>query len=190
MNRPKQKLREREELLGEGGIASALSRIAADIQASSAASGSGGGVALVGIRTGGFFLAERLVKLLAASGKAPPLGAIDIALYRDDVLEGLPRPQVGPTDLPFELPGKTIILIDDVLFTGRTVRSALDALVDYGRARAVKLAVLVDRGHRELPIQADYVGLAVTTTPRQRVRVHLRERGEPDRVVLYEPEDA
>src|SRR5262249_34965523 len=145
-------------------------------------------IALVGIRTGGLFLAERLARLISSGGKkAPPLGAIDIALYRDDVLEGLPRPQVGPTDLPFELPGKTIVLVDAVLFTGRTWRAALEALVDYGRARAVKLAVLVDRGHRELPIQADYVGLAIATTPQQRVRVHLRERGEPDRVVLYEP---
>ena len=146
-----------------------------------------GDIALVGIRTGGFFLAERLQKLVAAvEGHAPPLGAIDIALYRDDVFEGLPRPEVGSTELPFPLPGCTVVVVDDVLFTGRTVRAALDELMDFGRPRAVQLAVLVDRGHRELPIQADYVGLEVQTTMRESIRVHLAERGETDRVVLRE----
>lgn len=144
-------------------------------------------MALVGIRTGGWFLAERLQKLIgAAENKEPPLGAIDIALYRDDVFEGLPRPEIGSTELPFKLPGRTIVLVDDVLYTGRTIRAALDALMDYGRPRAVKLAVLIDRGHRELPIQADYVGQRVETQRSESVRVLLRERGEPDRVVLRE----
>ena len=93
---------------------------------------------------------------------------------------------MGTTELPFKLPGKTIVLVDDVLYTGRTVRAALDALNDYGRPRAVELAVLVDRGHRELPIQADFVGVKVETTRRESVRVMLRELGEPDRVVLRE----
>ncbi len=144
-------------------------------------------VALVGVHTGGYVLAERLVKLLAAvEGAAVPLGAVDITLYRDDVFVGLPRPEVGATELPFELAGRTIVLVDDVLYTGRTVRAALDALNDYGRPRAVELAVLVDRGHRELPIQADYVGLKVETSRSESVRVMLRELGEPDRVVLRE----
>jgi pyrimidine operon attenuation protein/uracil phosphoribosyltransferase len=149
--------------------------------------GGGEDLALVGIRTGGLVLAERLTHILAqVESSAVPLGAVDITLYRDDVFVGLPRPEVGSTELPFELAGRTIVLVDDVLFTGRTVRAALDALVDYGRPRAVELAVLVDRGHRELPIQADYVGLRVETTRNESVRVMLRELGEQDRVILRE----
>ena len=111
-------------------------------------------------------------------------GAIDITLYRDDVFEGLPKPEVGTTTLPeHTIAGKTVILVDDVLYTGRTIRAALDALMDYGRPRAVQLAVLVDRGHRELPIQPDYVGLKVETTRTQSVKVILDGR---DRAVLRE----
>ena len=110
-------------------------------------------------------LAERLVALIEdAEGKRPPLGAVDITLYRDDVFTGLPRPEVGPTELPFRLAGVNIVLVDDVLFTGRTVRAALDALMDYGRPKQVQLAVLVDRGMRELPIAADYVGIQVESS--------------------------
>ena len=142
---------------------------------------------MVGIRTGGLILAERLQRLLApGTSVEPPLGAVDIALYRDDIFQGLPRPQVGPTELPFALPGRTVILVDDVLFTGRTVRAALDALIDYGRPRSVQLAVLVDRGHRELPIQADYVGLRVETTRQESVRVLLEQ---PERVVVRAREE-
>lgn len=143
-------------------------------------------IALVGIRTGGLFLAERLRRHIAdLEGTEPPLGAVDITLYRDDVFEGLPRPEIGPTELPFELSGVRVVLVDDVLYTGRTVRAALDALMDYGRPRAVQLAVLVDRGLRELPIRADYVGLTVETTPSDSVRVRLTEAGDPDdRIVL------
>lgn len=142
-------------------------------------------VALVGIRTGGLHLAERLVPLIAdIEGKAPMLGAVDITLYRDDVFIGLPRPEVGPTELPFRLAGNNIVLVDDVLFTGRTVRAALDALMDYGRPKQVQLAALIDRGLRELPISADYVGQSVQTTHNDSVRVFLHETGEEDRVVL------
>jgi len=143
-------------------------------------------VALVGIRTGGLHLAERLVPLIeAAEGNRPMLGAVDITLYRDDVFIGLPRPEVGPTELPFRLAGNNIVLVDDVLFTGRTVRAALDALMDFGRPKQVQLAVLVDRGMRELPIAADYVGLSVQTTENDSVRVFLKESGEEeDRVIL------
>lgn len=162
------------------------------------------GLALVGIRTGGLYLAQRLQRLLgelarhegarheggagagdaAAGDDAPPLGTVDITLYRDDVFQGLPRPQIGATELPFDLEGVTVVLVDDVLYTGRTVRAALDALMDYGRPRAVQLAVLVDRGFRELPIRADYVGVAVETTREESVRVQLCETDGRDRVVV------
>jgi pyrimidine operon attenuation protein/uracil phosphoribosyltransferase len=177
-------LAERRELLDEAGLLRTLRRVAAEIAERHPRADE---VALVGIRTGGLVLAERLAKMLGHSlGGEVPLGAVDITLYRDDAFVGLPRPEVGSTELPFELAGRTVVLVDDVLFTGRTVRAALDALNDYGRPRAVELAVLVDRGHRELPIQADYVGLTVETTRQESVRVMLRELDEPDRVVLRE----
>ena len=177
-------LAERRELLDEAGLARTVRRMAHEIAERHP---SPADVALVGIRTGGLVLAERLVKILSSvAGAEVPLGAVDITLYRDDVFVGLPRPEVGSTELPFALAGRTVVLVDDVLFTGRTVRAALDALNDYGRPRAVELAVLVDRGHRELPIQADYVGMRVDTTRSESVRVMLRELGEPDRVVLRE----
>jgi pyrimidine operon attenuation protein/uracil phosphoribosyltransferase len=141
-------------------------------------------VALVGIRTGGHALAVRLASRLAALAQPVPLGAIDIALYRDDVFEGLPRPEVGSTELPFSLPGRSIVLVDDVLYTGRTVRAALDALVDYGRPKAVQLAVLVDRGHRELPIQADFVGMRLATSKDEQIKVRLSDDPGQDRVVV------
>jgi pyrimidine operon attenuation protein/uracil phosphoribosyltransferase len=142
-------------------------------------------LALVGIVTGGWHLAQALQQLIAeAEGSAPPLGSVDITLYRDDVFEGLPRPEIGPTELPFELGGTRVVLVDDVLYTGRTVRAALDALMDWGRPLAVQLAVLVDRGRRELPIQADYVGLQVDTAADESVRVELDDAGAVSRVVL------
>ncbi len=142
-------------------------------------------IALVGIRTGGMHVAERLLELITSiEDVRPPLGAVDITLYRDDVFIGLPRPEVGPTELPFALEGLTIVLVDDVLFTGRTVRAALDALMDYGRPAQVQLATLIDRGMRELPISADYVGINVETTMDDSVKVFFQEGGETDRVVL------
>ncbi|MCB9559864.1 MAG: bifunctional pyr operon transcriptional regulator/uracil phosphoribosyltransferase PyrR [Kofleriaceae bacterium] len=150
-----------------------------------------GGIALVGIRTGGLHVAERLRAVIAeVEGTAPPLGAIDIALYRDDVGfddAGRPRavkPVIGATELPFALDGLRVVLVDDVLYTGRTVRAALDALMDYGRPRAVELAVLVDRGLRELPIRADYTGTSIDSRPEERVLVTLRERGDADQIVI------
>jgi len=163
-------------------IARMLRRIATEVLERN---GGARDIALVGIRTGGLYLAERLQSLIQElEGESPPLGAVDITLYRDDVFQGLPRPEIGPTELPFELAGTTVVLVDDVLYTGRTVRAALDALMDYGRPRAVQLAVLVDRGLRELPIRADYVGLCTETTPADSVRVQLRELSETDRIML------
>ncbi|MDB4969647.1 MAG: phosphoribosyltransferase [Myxococcales bacterium] len=173
---------EKRELLDQAGISRALKRIAHEIVERNAAVGE---VVLVGIRTAGVPLAERLAAFIADAGEVEAkVGAIDITLYRDDVFEGLPKPEVGTTTLPGNAAaGKTIILVDDVLYTGRTIRAALDALMDFGRPRAVQLAVLVDRGHRELPIQPDYVGLKVETTRQQSVKVILDGR---DRAVLRE----
>lgn len=115
------------------------------------------GLVLVGVRRGGIPVASRLVQALATLlGRDVPLGTVDITFYRDDAATALPNPRIGPTELPGTLEGRHVILVDDVLFTGRTIRAALDALLDYGRPKKVELAVLVDRGGRELPIQADY----------------------------------
>jgi len=178
------KLVERRELLDAAGIQRVLRRMAHEIVERNA----GGPLVLVGIRSAGAPLSERLLGLVLATGEAPTAsrGVIDITLYRDDVFVGLPKPEVGKTELPgHSIAGKTVVLIDDVLYTGRTIRAALDALMDYGRPRAVQLAVLIDRGHRELPIQPDYIGLAVQTARDESVKVALTELGAPvDRAVL------
>jgi pyrimidine operon attenuation protein / uracil phosphoribosyltransferase len=173
---------EKSEILDATGVARVVRRLAYEI-----VERNGSDLYVVGIRTGGALLAGRIVKILASGGEhVPTLGAIDITLYRDDVFLGLPKPEIGPTDLPDAIEGRTVVLVDDVLYTGRTVRAAMDVLADYGRPRAVQLAALVDRGRRELPIQPDFVGVRVQTTADQSVRVMLSERGEPDRVVLRE----
>jgi pyrimidine operon attenuation protein/uracil phosphoribosyltransferase len=148
-------------------------------------------VALVGIHTRGVPIARRLCALVAErSGIEPPLGAVDISFHRDDVLVragGAPLrapPVVRGTELEFPLEGRTCVLVDDVLFTGRTIRAAIEALLDYGRPDHVQLAVLVDRGHRELPIRPDYVGKNLPTALDERVRVELEETDGVDRVLL------
>jgi len=134
--------------------------------------------ALVGIVTGGRYLAMRLAAAIASTeGKAPLIGTLDITLYRDDLYTGLEKPVLGETRLPFDLSGRGVVLVDDVLFTGRTVRAALDELMDYGRPHWIKLVVLVDRGHRELPIAADWVGRRIETDHADRVDVHFVEAG-------------
>lgn len=148
--------------------------------------------AVVGIRRGGAHLAQRLAKLLSArsgSGSAIPCGVVDITLYRDDGYGRRDWPDVGVTTIPFSLPEHTVILVDDVLFTGRTVRAALDAILDYGRPKAVRLAVLVDRGLRELPIAPDHVGLSIDTSRQERVDVLLREDGHLEDGVYVCPLD-
>jgi pyrimidine operon attenuation protein/uracil phosphoribosyltransferase len=163
-------------------IARALRRIAHEIVERN---GGTERLTLVGIRTGGVPLAERLAREIAAAERnAPPVGALDITLYRDDVFVGLPKPEIGTTDLPGPIEGRTVVLVDDVLYTGRTVRAALDVLMDFGRPRAVELAALVDRGLRELPIQPDYLGLKVQTARNESVRVFLTETDGVDRVAL------
>src|SRR6185369_2856774 len=130
------------------------------------------GLAIVGIRRGGEPLAALLASLLLESeGIKPDVGAVDITLYRDDAATALPNPRIGPSHIPFSVDGRRIILIDDVLYTGRTIRAAVDALLDYGRPRRIELVVLVDRGGRELPIQADYAVRTVEIEAAQRVEV-------------------
>ena len=183
---PDADLIERREILDAAGMARVLKRMAYELV--ERVGHEGDAIYLVGVRTGGAYLAARLAELIRASGDTPrpTLGAVDISLYRDDVFRGLPKPEIGPTELPEPLEARMVVLVDDVLYTGRTIRAAMDVLGDYGRPRAVKLAVLVDRGRRELPIQPDVVGTAVQTTAAESVRVLLKERGEPDRVVLRE----
>lgn len=146
------------------------------------------GLVLIGIQRRGAVLAQRLADAIAAAeGVGLPVGALDISLYRDDLSELAVYPIVRPTELPFDITDRTVVLIDDVLFTGRTVRAAMDALIDFGRPRAIRLAVLVDRGHRELPIRADYVGRNLPTARAERVNVHVQELDGIDEVELGTP---
>lgn len=142
-------------------------------------------LAIVGIRTRGDVLAARLRDALRAiNGQEIPLGSLDITLYRDDLTRIGYSPTVHRTDIPFSVDDRIVVLVDDVLFTGRTIRAAMDAIVDYGRPRAIRLAVLVDRGHRELPIRADFVGKNIATAIGDDVRVRLAEADGRDEVEL------
>ena len=165
-------------------IARALTRIAHEIlERNHGVSG----VALVGVRSRGVPLARRIAATLGnVSGEEVPTGALDITLYRDDLMRAAigPQPVVRKTEIPFSIDNRTIVLVDDVLYTGRTTRAALDALIDFGRPKAIQLVVLVDRGHRELPIKADYVGKNLPTSLQQSVRVRLLETDGADEVVL------
>ena len=162
-------------------ITRALKRIAHEILEQNRGPGE---LVLVGIHKRGVPLAERLAEAIETiEGHRPPVGALDVSFYRDDI--GMRRPaEVAATLFPFDVDGKIVVLVDDVLFTGRTVRAAIDALVDFGRPRSVQLAVLVDRGHRELPIRADFVGKNLPTAGKEDVRVLLRETDGTDSVVI------
>ncbi len=149
------------------------------------------GVALVGIRSRGVHIARRLAAALKEiTGDDVPTGALDITLYRDDLMRSAvgPQPLVRSTEIPFSIDNHKILLVDDVLYTGRTIRAALDALIDFGRPRAIQLICLVDRGHRELPIKADYVGKNLPTSPDESVQVRLQECDGIDEVVLLQQE--
>jgi pyrimidine operon attenuation protein/uracil phosphoribosyltransferase len=168
-------------ILNALAIQRALTRIAHEIAERNEA---GSDVVVVGIQRGGVPLAQRLGNLLTGIwGRAVPNGSLDVSMHRDD-LDQRVAPNVQPTVIPFDVTGKTVVLVDDVLFSGRTIRAAMDALNDFGRPRRIQLAVLIDRGHRELPIKADFVGKNVPTAHTERVRVRLTEMGGADEVVI------
>lgn len=169
-------------VLDEAQVQRALARIAHEIVERNKGVDDLG---IVGIRSRGDYLARRLQREIAKlEGVEVPYGAIDITLYRDDITRGADHHLVQITEIPWEVDGRTILIVDDVLFTGRTVRAALDALMDFGRPRSIQLAVLVDRGHRELPIRADYVGKNLPTQRAEKVRVRLAESDGQDEVAI------
>jgi pyrimidine operon attenuation protein/uracil phosphoribosyltransferase len=173
-------------ILDAGGVARGLDRLASSIAAGRRDDGAG--LAVIGIRRRGVPLAERIAARMRAQG-GPPLqtGALDITLYRDDLTLVADQPVVHRTEIPFPVDGLRVVLVDDVLYTGRTVRAAIDALFALGRPARIELAVLIDRGHRELPIQADHVAERVETQRRESVHVHLSEVDGEDRVEIEGP---
>ncbi len=174
--------RVKAHVLDAEGIRRTLARIAHEILEKGR---DRNGLCLVGIRTRGDCIARRLAGLLRElSGKEVPVGALDITLYRDDLSQAAGTATVRATEIPFDVSGRRVVVVDDVLFTGRTVRAAMDALTDLGRPEAVELAVLVDRGHRELPIRADYVGKNLPTSKEDLVQVRLEETDGVDEVVI------
>jgi pyrimidine operon attenuation protein/uracil phosphoribosyltransferase len=181
------RLREKAQVLDDAALDRALTRIAHEILERNQGAKD---LAFVGLRTRGVTLARRLAARVAAiDGTSVSVGTLDITLYRDD-LDMRGAPVVRGTDIPFSIKNKTVVLVDDVLFTGRTIRAALDALIDLGRPTMIQLAILVDRGHRELPIRPDFVGKNLPTSRRESVAVRLREHDGEDRVVIEEPEEA
>ena len=188
MTVPPPRFREKAQVLDESALDRALTRIAHEILERN---GGAKDLAFVGLRTRGVTLAHRLAdKIAHIDGAHLPVGTLDITLYRDDLTTIGPQPVLKGTDIPTSIDGRTVVLVDDVLFTGRTVRAALDAIIDLGRPRMIQLAIVVDRGHRELPIRPDYVGKNLPTSRRESVAVRLREHDGEDRVVIEEPEDS
>ena len=172
---------ESTQVLSSTAMQRAMTRIAHEIAERDDASAQ---VALVGIQRGGVPMAQRLSGLLSGIwGHTVPTGALDVSMHRDD-LDQRVAPNVQPTLIPFDVTGKTVVLVDDVLFSGRTIRAAMDALNDFGRPRRIQLAVLIDRGHRELPITADFVGKNLPTARNESVHVRFAESGGVDEVVL------
>lgn len=180
-------IKEKTILMDAEGIRRALKRIAHEIVERNKGTE---GLMLVGIRTRGVPLAERLAAEIAGiEGVRPAIGVLDITLYRDDLSTLSYQPIVHPTTMPVDITGKKLVLVDDVLYTGRTIRAALDAVIDMGRPENIQLAVLIDRGHRELPIRADYVGKNVPTSSKEMVSVQLSSTDEEEKVVLQETEN-
>ena len=177
-------LKEKAKILDKDSIDKSLKRMAHEIIENAKTMDD---TVLIGIKNRGSYMSERLAdKIKDITGKRPPVGALDITLYRDDLTQVSEQPVVHATEITFDIEGKRVILADDVLFTGRTIRCALDALIDFGRPKLIQLAVLVDRGHRELPIRADYVGKNVPTAVKEVVEVRLEESDGKDEVVICE----
>jgi pyrimidine operon attenuation protein/uracil phosphoribosyltransferase len=177
----------KSKLMDKQEIDRALERIALEILEASRGTED---LVLVGIRTRGVYLAQRLAeKIKQREGVEIPVGILDITLYRDDLTSVGPQPIVRKTEIPFRITSMKVVLVDDVLYTGRTIRAALDALIDFGRPQTIQLAVLVDRGRRELPIRWDYVGLSVKTTENESVKVMLEEVDGAEEVQLRTVEE-
>jgi pyrimidine operon attenuation protein/uracil phosphoribosyltransferase len=169
-------------ILDGAGVRRALTRIAHEIIERNKGVAN---IALVGIRSGGVYIAREIAsRLKEIEGESILVGEVDITLYRDDFKGHSLHLPVGKTDIPFSVEGKMVILVDDVLFTGRTIRAAMDAIMDHGRPATIQLAVLIDRGHRELPIRADFVGRNVPTSLKENIAVIFDERGTPTEVIL------
>jgi len=172
----------KKEILDQRDIDRALSRIAHEIVEKNRDLAQ---LCLIGIQRGGVHLARRLAgKIREYEGYELPCGSLDISLYRDDINIRKEQPVVRKTEIDFDINDKTVILVDDVLFTGRSIRAAMDALMDMGRPARIQLAVLIDRGHRELPIRPDFVGKNVPTSLKETIEVQLQEEGTPDRVMI------
>lgn len=171
-----------KEILNSKDIERALTRIAHEIIEKNKGTEN---LCLVGIQRGGVYLARRLaLKIESTEGVHIDVGALDITFYRDDIYTKKDQPVVRETAIPFSTTGKRVVLVDDVLFTGRSIRAAMDALIDFGRPAFIQLAVLIDRGHRELPIRPDYVGKNIPTALTDMVEVYLKEEEEEDKAVL------
>jgi pyrimidine operon attenuation protein / uracil phosphoribosyltransferase len=177
-------LKEKTKILDKESIEKSLKRMAHEIIENAETMAD---TVLIGIKNRGAYIAERLAdKIKEITGARPEVGALDITLYRDDLTQVSEQPIVHATEITFAIDQKRVVLVDDVLFTGRTIRCALDALIDFGRPGKIQLAVLVDRGHRELPIRADYVGKNVPTSIKESVEVRLAESDGKDEVVICE----
>jgi len=175
-------LKEKALILDKAGIDRALTRIAHEILEKNKGAK---GLVLVGIQRGGVHLAKRLAsRIKEIEGVETAVGSLDITMYRDDLSTRKSQPVPQATDIAFDIQDKIMVLVDDVLFTGRTIRAALNSVMDYGRPRRIQLAVLVDRGHRELPIRADYVGKNLPTSSKEKVEVMLAEDGVEEKVVI------
>jgi pyrimidine operon attenuation protein/uracil phosphoribosyltransferase len=175
------------QIIDEVGMERTVTRLAHEILERNKGAGN---IVIVGIRTRGEHIARRIARTIERVEQVQlQIGSLDITLYRDDLIGKLEQPQLKGTDILFDLNDKDVILIDDVLYTGRTIRAALDELIDLGRPRTIQLAVLVDRGHRQLPIRADYVGKNIPTMATESIRVHVKEVDEEDAVLLMHPDE-
>jgi len=179
-------MKEKAKILDQEGINRAITRVAHEIIEKNKGTAE---LCVIGIRNRGVHIALRLAECIKKiEGSEIATGALDITLYRDDLALASGQPLVRKTEIDFDINNKNVVLVDDVLYTGRTIRAALDALIDFGRPKSIQLAVLVDRGHRELPIRADFVGKNIPTSKKESVEVHLQESDGSDEVLIAEKE--